>query len=80
MRTQQSKTFGGGGTCVAQSIEHLTSAQVMISQFMGSSPASGSVLTTCSEPGACFRFYVSFSLCSSPAHALYHYVSQKKPK
>ena len=29
---------------MAQSVEHLTLAQVMISQFMGSSPASGSVL------------------------------------
>ena len=34
------------GTWVAQSVEHPTSsAQVMISQFVGSSPASGSVLT-----------------------------------
>ena len=24
-----------------------------------------------SEPGACFRFCVSLSLCPSPAHALY---------
>ena len=30
---------------MAQSVKPLTSAQVMISQFMGSSPASGSVLT-----------------------------------
>ena len=29
---------------VAQSVERPTSAQVMISQFMGSSPTSGSVL------------------------------------
>ena len=33
------------GTWVAQSVELLTSAQVMISQFVSSSPASGSVLT-----------------------------------
>ena len=33
------------GTWVAQSVECPTSAQVMISQFMSSSPASGSVLT-----------------------------------
>ena len=33
------------GTRVAQSVEHPTSAQVMISQSVGSSPASGSVLT-----------------------------------
>ena len=30
---------------VAQSVKHPTSAQVMIVQFMSSSPASGSVLT-----------------------------------
>ena len=33
------------GRLVAQSIERLTWAQVLISQFVGSSPASGSVLT-----------------------------------
>ena len=33
------------GAWVAQSVEHPTSAQVMISQFMSSSPTSGSVLT-----------------------------------
>ena len=30
---------------VAQSVEHLTSAQIMISQFLGSSPTLDSVLT-----------------------------------
>ena len=34
-----------GGAWVAQSFEHLTSAQVMISLFVSSSPALGSVLT-----------------------------------
>ena len=33
------------GTRVAQSVKHPTSAQVMISQFVSSSPSSGSVLT-----------------------------------
>ena len=33
------------GTWVAQSVKRPTSAQVMISEFMGSSPASGSALT-----------------------------------
>ena len=33
------------GAWVAQSVKRPTSAQVMISQFVGSSPASGSVLT-----------------------------------
>ena len=41
------------GAWVAQSIKHPTLAQVMISRFVGSSPASGSVLTARSlEPGA----------------------------
>ena len=34
-----------GGALVAQSVKHLTSAQVMISWFVSSSPVSGSVLT-----------------------------------
>ena len=34
-----------GGTWVAQLVVHLTSAQVMISQLMGLSTMSGSVLT-----------------------------------
>ena len=33
------------GAWLAQSVEHTTSAQVMISRFMGSGPTSGSVLT-----------------------------------
>ena len=41
------------GTWVAQSVERLTSAQVMISQFMDSSSLSGSVLTAQSpEPAS----------------------------
>ena len=49
-------------------VKRLTLAQVMISQFMGLSPASGSVLTAQSlEPAS---NSVSPSLCSSPAHAL----------
>ena len=41
------------GTCVAQSVEPLTSAQVMISRCVDSSPASGSVLTARSlEPAS----------------------------
>ena len=34
------------GAWVAQLVKRPTSAQVMISQFVGSSPTSGSVLTT----------------------------------
>ena len=40
-----SKTQSLRGAWVAQSIEHLTSAQVKISWFVSLSPASGSVLT-----------------------------------
>ena len=56
------------GAWVALSVEHLTSAQVMISQSVGSSPASGSVLTVQSlEPAS---DSVSLSLCPSPGHAV----------
>ena len=34
-----------GSTCVALSVERLTSAQVLISRFVSSSPASGSLLS-----------------------------------
>ena len=57
------------GTWVAQSVERPTSAQVMISQFMGFEPHIG-LCADSSEPGACIRFCVSLSLCPSPAHAL----------
>ena len=41
------------GAWVAQSVEHLTPVRVMISQFMGSSPTSGFVLTAQSlEPAS----------------------------
>ena len=47
------KRHRGQGAWVAQSVERLTSAQVMILQFMSSSPASGSVLTAQSlEPAS----------------------------
>ena len=44
-KKKKKKRCISGGAWVAQSVKHLTLAQVMISQFMGSSPASGSVLT-----------------------------------
>ena len=54
------------GAWVAQSVKRLTSAQVMISQFMSFSPASGSVLTAWSlEPAS-----VSPSLSAPPLLAL----------
>ena len=55
------------GTWVARSVRRPTLAQVMISRFVGSSPASGSVLTAQSLQSA---ICVTLSLCPSPAHAL----------
>ena len=56
-----------GGAWVAQSVKRLTSAWVMISQSVSSSPALGSVLTAQSlEPAS---DSVSPSLCLSPTHA-----------
>ena len=59
---------------MAQSVGHLTVAQVMISQFVGSSPAMGSVLTPWSlEPAS-----DSVSPLSGPSPlALCLYLSQK---
>ena len=51
------------GTWVAQLVKHLTSAQVMTSQFMGSIPMSGSVLTVQSLKPALDS--VSPCLCTS---------------
>ena len=47
---------------MAQLVEHLTSAQVTISQFMSSSPASGSVLTAQSLDPASDSVSTSFSV------------------
>ena len=49
---------------MAQSVKRSTSAQVMISQFVSSSPASGSCDDS-SEPGARFGF-LSPSLSAPP--------------
>ena len=47
------KTYEPRGTWVAQLVEQLTSAQVMILRFVSSSPTSGSVLTAQSlEPAS----------------------------
>ena len=43
------------GVWVVQSVEHLTSPQVMISQFVGSNPVSGTVLTAQSLEPALLR-------------------------
>ena len=56
------------GAWVAQLVKCLASAQVMISRFVTSSPASGSVLTAQGlEPAS---DSVSLSLCPSPTHVL----------
>ena len=49
------------GVWVAQSVERPTSAQVMISQFLGLSPTSGSVLTAQSLESASNSMCVSLS-------------------
>ena len=60
---------------MAQSVKPLTSAQVMISWFVSSSPASGSVLTAQSlEPAA---VSVSPSLSAPPLLVLSLSLSQK---
>ena len=59
---------------MAQSVKHPALAQVMISQFTSSSPASDSVLTTQSlEPAS---DSVSPSLSPPPLLALYLYLSR----
>ena len=69
---------------MAQSVKCPTSAQVMISRFMGSSPVSGSVLTVQSlEPALDFMslsLSLSLSLCLFPAHALSFSLSKIKIK
>ena len=61
-----------GGAWVAQSVERLTSAQVMISQFVGLSPALGSALTAQSLEPALDSVSPSLS-----AHPCWRSVSQK---
>ena len=63
------------GTCVVQLVRRPTSVQVMISRFVGSSPASGSVLTAwCLEPAS---DSVSPSLSAPPPFMLCLSLSQK---
>ena len=60
------------GAWMVQSVKHLTSAQVMISWFVGSSPVSGSVLTGQSLEPALDSVSLSLflSLCLSTAYTL----------
>ena len=61
---------------MAQSVKHLTSAQVMISQSVSSSPASDPVLAAQSlEPAS---DSVSPSLSASPLFMLCFYLSQRR--
>ena len=54
---------------MAQSVEHLTLAQVMIPQFVDLNPTLGSVLTARSLEPALDSVSPSLSLCPSPVHA-----------
>ena len=64
------------GAWVAQSVERLTSALVMISRFTSSSPASGSVPTA--QSLELLRILgLPLSLCPSPARVLSLSLSQK---
>ena len=61
---------------MAQSVKHLTLAQVMISGFVGSSSTSASVLTAwCLKPAS---DSVSHSLCPSSTRAMCVSLSQKQ--
>ena len=65
-----SKHEGTQGRPGAQSVQRPTSARVVISQFVGSSPASGPVLTARSLDPASHPVRVSLFLCPSPTRAL----------
>ena len=65
---------------MARSVKRPTSAQVMVSWFVGSSPASGSVLTAQRLEPALDSLSPSLSLCLSPAHALSLSLTKKKKK
>ena len=58
------------GVWVAQSVKRPTSAQVMISQYVGLSPASGSVLTAWNLEPASHSVPPSLTTAPSPAPAL----------
>ena len=64
------KNLTSGGTWVARSVEHPTSAQVTSLWFIGLSPASGAVLTALTLEPASDAVSPSLSLCSSPVTAL----------
>ena len=72
-----SRTPHSWGAWVALSVERPTSAQVMISRFVSSSPVSG-LCTDSSEPGACFGFCLLLSLPLPCLLSLSFSLSQKK--
>ena len=74
-RTLWLKSTDTGGAWVAQSVKCLTLAQVMISQSVSSSPASGSVRTAQSLEAASDS--VSPSLPAPPLLTLSLFLSQK---
>ena len=64
---------------MAQLVKRPTLGQVVISQFVSSSPTLGSVLTAGSlELGTCFRSCVSLSLCPSFTSTLSLFLSLSK--
>ena len=65
------------GTWVAQSVEHLTSAQVVTSRLMSLSPTSGSVLTAWSLEPAWDSVSLSLSVLPPLTHTLSLSLSQK---
>ena len=67
----------GWGACVAQLAKPLTSAQVMIPRLVGSSPASGSVLTAQSLDSALDSVSPSLYLPLPPSHSVSVSLSQK---
>ena len=55
------------GACVAQSVQHLTSGHdLTVREF----EPHVRLCADSSDPGTCFGFWVSLSLCSSPTCAL----------
>ena len=71
MRAGNSENSLVRGACVAQSVKRPTSAQIMISQFVGSIPASGSVLTAQSlEPASDAVVSLSLSLPLPCSHSV----------
>ena len=64
---------------MAQSVKHLTSAQVMITRFMGSSPMSGQPhFGLCADSMEPASDSVSLSLCPSRHHSHAHFLSLSK--